>query len=631
MKVNPGSSRPNGAGWVGGRPRESRYGNRTAIRPLFLAVVALALALLVVPSGVSALSGQELSRYLRGRTAMLDGAFDTAARALIPLASSADSSASVMDYATYSSLLAGRYEDSVISAKYAAEHGVYSWPHRLVLFSDRVRDSDWREALELIEGDAPDLWSDLLAAWVEFGAGDAEQGIQRLRRHKAEPAQSLEQRSQRQHIAYHLGLLELAAGQEAQGLQSLTEAMDFAVPGYRAVLESGARLETGSAEALYLNALRDHPEREIYEALLLGEAEPRLTDEPVEGVAEALLSIAEMTPWVPGRSGSRVPLQIATVLRPGDPEISYALGTRLAEIGRYGEAIATLRASGSTSRQVRVAEAEALLGQGDFESAITVYDELLSADPLEPWLAYSFAELHRRMEDYAAAQEWYSLTLEKYEGVLGKLEAFDVALATDGLSLDEWALSGGTTTPVAASFNSIPDLPELRRREYVRLVSDLLRMERLVWPAYFGRGVASERLGEWPKAEVDLQRALRISNGNPIVANYLGYYWVDNEMHLEQGLDLLEEALELRPRDPYILDSVGWALYRIGDYSGALAMLEEALRHDPGVAEIYDHFGDVLWMLGYRTEARYQWERALTLDPEQHIRIRAERKVREGL
>ena len=156
-------------------------------------------------------------------------------------------------------------------------------------------------------------------------------------------------------------------------------------------------------------------------------------------------------------------------------------------------------------------------------------------------------------------------------------------------------------------------------------------MESSLWPAYFGRGIAYERLGEWPEAEVDLQRALRISNDHPSVANYLGYYWIDNGMHLERGLELLEAALERRPQDPYILDSVGWALYRVGDYEGALDLLEQALQLEPGVAEIYDHFGDVLWTLGYRTEARYQWERALTLDPEEHIRVRAERKAREGL
>ena len=94
---------------------------------------------------------------------------------------------------------------------------------------------------------------------------------------------------------------------------------------------------------------------------------------------------------------------------------------------------------------------------------------------------------------------------------------------------------------------------------------------------------------------------------------------------------MLEAALDNRPDDPYILDSVGWALYRVGDYDGALQLLEKALHFEPGVAEIYDHFGDVLWTLGYRTEANYQWKRALTLDPEEHIRERAERKAREGL
>ena len=562
---------------------------------------------------------------------MMDGAFDDAAQAFTPLAGRADIDISVHDFAIYSNLLAGRYEESVSGAKRAEMRGERSWPHTLVLFSDRVREGDWDEALALIEEQGPGLWVDLLAAWVEYGAGDIATGIDRLRNRQAVPADSFDQRSRLQHVAYHLGLLELAAGMESEGVRSLDQAMDYAVPGYRAILEQGARLEPGRAEALYLAALRDHPERAVYESLLLGDAQPRLVQGPVDGVAEALLSIAEMTRWVSGRSGSRVPLQVAAALRPSDSEISYALATRLVRIGQYGEAISTLRATGSTAREIRLAEAEALLEGGDVEGAVSVYNELLDEDPQEPWLNYSLADVYQRSEDYEAARKWYSATLQSYERVLNALGGMGISTAMGNLSLDEWALSGRSRSPLMAPISPIPDLPDEERREYIRLVADHLRMESSLWPAYFGRGIANERLGEWPAAEVDLQRALRISNDHPSVANYLGYYWIDNGLHLERGLELLEAALARRPQDPYILDSVGWALYRVGDYEGALDHLEQALQLEPGVAEIYDHFGDVLWTLGYRTEARYQWERALTLDPEEHIRERAERKAREGL
>ena len=593
--------------------------------------MAAAVLLFGSASGADALSGTEVSQYLRGRAAMLDGAFDEAARALTPLADSADIDLSVHNLAIYSNLLAGRYEEAVSGANRAAMRGKRSWPHTLVLFSDRVREQKWEEALSLIAGDAGSVWVDLLAAWVEHGAGDSGRGIERLRLRQASLADTAEQRSPLQHVTYHLGLLELAVGQEPEGLESLNQAMDFAVPGYRSVLERGSRLEATKAEALYLGAVRDYPERAIYESLLLGDAEPRLVRGPVDGVAEALLSIAELTRWVSGPTGSRVPLHAAAALRPADSEIAYALGTRLARIGQFGEAISTLRAAGSAAREIRLAAAEALLEGGDVEGSVSVYQELIDEEFGEPWLTFSLAEVFRRSENYEAARDWYSVSLENYEEVLAALNGIGVASAMDGRSLDDWALSGEFHTPLRDSLTEIPALPEGERREYVRMVADHLRMEPSLWPAYFGRGIAQERLGEWPAAEVDLQRALRISNGHPSVANYLGYYWIDNGIHLERGLELLEEALDNRPDDPYILDSVGWALYRVGDYDGALQLLEKALHFEPGVAEIYDHFGDVLWTLGYRTEANYQWKRALTLDPEEHIRERAERKAREGL
>ena len=113
--------------------------------------------------------------------------------------------------------------------------------------------------------------------------------------------------------------------------------------------------------------------------------------------------------------------------------------------------------------------------------------------------------------------------------------------------------------------------------------------------------------------------------------NHLGYSWVDRGLHLERGMDLIRQALSLRPNSGAITDSLGWGYYKLGDFDQAVYYLELAAEIEPDLAEIIDHLGDAYWMTGRRTEARFQWEKALTLlnDDEQEIRT-IERKMLTG-
>src|SRR5262249_57394345 len=91
-------------------------------------------------------------------------------------------------------------------------------------------------------------------------------------------------------------------------------------------------------------------------------------------------------------------------------------------------------------------------------------------------------------------------------------------------------------------------------------------MEARHWQVFFGRGIVLERLKQWPKAEQDMKKALELSPEQPHVLNYLGYSWIDQGLHLQEGMKMLERATELRPDDGAITDSVGWAFYRLGPY-----------------------------------------------------------------
>jgi tetratricopeptide (TPR) repeat protein len=136
------------------------------------------------------------------------------------------------------------------------------------------------------------------------------------------------------------------------------------------------------------------------------------------------------------------------------------------------------------------------------------------------------------------------------------------------------------------------------------------------WSLYYSRGIALERSGQWKRAEADLLHALELKPEQPLVLNYLGYSWIDRGENLERGLKMIEKAVELRPEDGYIVDSLGWAHYRLGDYASAVQYLEKAIELVPEDPTINDHLGDAYWQSERALEARYQWRRALQFGPQ---------------
>jgi Flp pilus assembly protein TadD len=128
--------------------------------------------------------------------------------------------------------------------------------------------------------------------------------------------------------------------------------------------------------------------------------------------------------------------------------------------------------------------------------------------------------------------------------------------------------------------------------------------------------VALERSGQWTRAEADFEHALELEPDQPLVLNYLGYSWIEKHIKLPQAMRMVQRAAELRPNDGYIVDSLGWAYYQLGDYSNAAHALERAIELLPEDATINDHLGDAYWQVGRQAEARYQWRRALQFKPE---------------
>lgn len=151
------------------------------------------------------------------------------------------------------------------------------------------------------------------------------------------------------------------------------------------------------------------------------------------------------------------------------------------------------------------------------------------------------------------------------------------------------------------------------------------------WSMYYSRGIALERDAKWQRAEDDFLKALEIRPEQPYVLNYLGYTWIDQGRNLPRATKMIEQAVALRPNDGYIVDSLGWAMYRQERYQEAVEHLERAVELLPTDATINDHLGDAYWRVGRRQEARFQWRRALSFNPAEDLAETIEHKLQAGL
>ena len=144
-------------------------------------------------------------------------------------------------------------------------------------------------------------------------------------------------------------------------------------------------------------------------------------------------------------------------------------------------------------------------------------------------------------------------------------------------------------------------------------------------------GLCSERAKQWVKAEADLKKALELFPEQPHVLNYLGYSWIDQGINLDDGMRMIKRAVEQRADDGYIVDSLGWAYFRLGNVEESVKQLERAVELKPEDPTINDHLGDAYWRVGRVLEARFQWSHARDLKPEPEDLAKIEEKLKFGL
>ena len=167
---------------------------------------------------------------------------------------------------------------------------------------------------------------------------------------------------------------------------------------------------------------------------------------------------------------------------------------------------------------------------------------------------------------------------------------------------------------------------------YTKVINKIKKKHPLYVESTDGRGISYERIGEWDKAEKDFLASLAVDPDQAYVLNYLAYSWIEQGVKIEKSLNMLERANKLRSNDPYITDSLGWALYKLQRYKESKDYLQLAVKLLPGDPIVNDHYGDVLWKNNHKIQARYYWSNVLKLEKtENDLKKIIEEKLLKGL
>ena len=149
---------------------------------------------------------------------------------------------------------------------------------------------------------------------------------------------------------------------------------------------------------------------------------------------------------------------------------------------------------------------------------------------------------------------------------------------------------------------------------YTKIISTLDNSLKIKSDLLYRRGGSYERLGKYEKADSDLIYSLEINPDDAYTLNYLAYSWLERDYKINEAMDMLKRAYDLKSNDAYIIDSIGWAYFLIEDYDEAEKYLIRAVKLMPDDPVVNDHYGDILWKLNHKIQARYFWNNVLSFD-----------------
>jgi tetratricopeptide (TPR) repeat protein len=538
-------------------PRKQR-GLRPAILAASLLLAAPAAALTTAESDVPAsLSGS----YLAARTADVEKDTESAAGFYRQALEEDPENTYLLERSLILTASSGDFDAAMKFAKTLLQKQPENHPARLLTAIEEIRTEKYAEAAKTLAEKNPgvlaDLTSALLTSWAEFGEGEVDVALGNIDKLKGEdwyePFKLL-------HGAY----ISLAAGRTAEAIEKLEKARAGDSNAVR-VTEAYARAlavagRKDEAEAALKDFLSNYPDNSLAVAALddirAGRGHVMTVATPVEGAAEALSGIGAAVGQEGGTEVALLYLRLALYL---DPDIAGGLAAL--SLGNLLEA--------SNQR----------------EAAILSYESIPADAPFR-----------------ALGQMRAALALDGLDRTAEAEAAFKAAIAANADDIQSY-ISYGNMLRARERFAEAAEI-------YSQAIARIPTPATADWSLFYYRGISYERTDAWPKAEADFRKALELSPDQPLVMNYLGYSWVDKGINLEEGMEMIRKAVELRPNDGFIVDSLGWAHYRLGEYDEAVTELERAVGLKPDDPVINDHLGDAFWKAGRKLEAQFQWRHA---------------------
>lgn len=437
---------------------------------------------------------------------------------------------------------------------------------RMVITAELAQNEDYAGLLAR-ETDTSGIgpWVDgLVKAWAHMGAGDVTSAIAAF--------DALSQEAGMQGFVMYHKALALASVGDFEGAEAIFADAGAGAAGQtrRGVIahaEVLAQLDRHEdAIAILKQSFGDGTDPELDRLIAALEANEEI---PFSNVPDARAGIAEvfftfaavLKSETAGDYYVLLYTRVARYLRPDHIDALLMTADLLEDLGQQGLAIEVYKDVPATNAAYHAAElgrADALRRSGKEDKAVEVLEQLARSHGDLPVVHSTLADLLRAQDDYAGAIKSYD-------------KAIDLA---------------AENAPVR-------------------------------WVLYYSRGIAYERSGDEAASEADFRAALALNPDQPQVLNYLGYSMVEQQRNLDEALDMIERAVAASPQSGYIVDSLGWVLYRLGRYDEAVEHMERAVELLAVDPVVNDHLGDVYWAVGREREAEFQWRRALSFIDEE--------------
>lgn len=541
-------------------------------------------AVTFTPGNVKSFSGA----FLAARTADVDHDYPTAIALYRKALGFDPANLEIRERLMISLLLNGEFDDGLKEANNLKDDASVERITKIVRGLDALRDKKFDTAKKVLAYTGPNdldrLTHQLLSAWTDVGAGKTKQAINTINGLKG-PAWF------KVFTDYHVGAMALVGGDVSTARQYLNnavtnkDAVATAPDTFMRAVMALARLEAAAGnkqKALDAIAVGDGavanyaPLKALRQSIDKGDKPEQQITSASEGAAGVLFSIGGALNRQGAEDMVSLYLQISHALDQKSPDTLILLGGIAEKLEQPERAIKLYAMVPADSPMRRVSELQlgvTLSDTGKVDEAKQHLKSLIDSDPADIRSYIAYGSVLSEAKDYKAMAENY----DKAVDVIG---------------------------PVPRP-------------------SD--------WSIFFQRGIAYERLKQWDKAEPSFRRALELNPEQPQVLNYLGYSLVDMNKNLDEGLGMIKRAVDARPDDGYIVDSLGWAFYRMGKFEDATTELERAVQLRAGDATINDHLGDAYWRVGRKLEAVYQWNRALISEGEDINREHVKEKIANGL